>query len=78
MIIRIKKNIFTLIDNLKKSVKYPYNILLNFIRNTFQIIDLMNENKINETKLFKLFNKKNKIFLEKINLEGEIQKIKII
>ena len=71
-----KKNIFTLIDNLKKSVKYPYNILLNFIRNTFQIIDLMNENKINETKLFKLFNKKNKIFLEKINLEGEIQKNK--
>ena len=71
-----KNNIITLIDNLKKSVKYPYNILLNFIRNTFQIIDLMNENKINETKLFKLFNKKNKIFLEKINLEGEIQKNK--
>ena len=70
-----KKNIIiTSINNFINSIEAPYDIIFHFMKNTFKIIELMDENKENELQFLKLNEKKNKIFLEKILIENKIQK----
>ncbi len=70
-----KKNIImTSINNFINLIEAPYDIIFHFMRNTFKIIELMDENKENEIQFLKLNNTKNKLFVEKIIIENKIQK----
>ena len=70
-----KKNIIiTSINNFINSIEAPFDIIFHFMKNTFTIIELINENKENELQLLKLNNTKNKIFIEKTIIESQIQK----
>ena len=70
-----KKNIImTSINNFINLIEAPYDIIFHFMRNTFKVIELMDENKENEIQFLKLNNTKNKLFVEKIIIENKIQK----
>ena len=67
-----KMTILTSINKLRKYIKYPFDILFNYIENTFGIIDFKYENNKDEKHLLALRNEKNKVYNEIKNLEIEV------
>ena len=73
----IKQNIINIISNneylIKNNLKYPFNLIIEYITNSFELISV--KNKINEINEY-INNKnvfKNKLFLNKIIYENNIQ-----
>ena len=72
-----KMTILTSINKLRKWIKYPFDIIINYIENTFEIIDFKYENTKEEKKLLTLITEKNKVYNELKNIENEITKKEI-
>ena len=68
-----KMTILTSINKLRKYIKYPFDIIFNYIENTFGIIDFKYENNKDEKQLLALIAEKNKEYNELKNLEIAIK-----